>query len=139
MHDLVIRIGTIIDGTGKPARLGDVVIDGACISAVGINLMSARREIDATDLLVLPGWVDVQTHYDGQATWYPYLTPSSCHGVTTTVFGNCGLVLQRIGPEARVISLTSCRVRQPNKNALNRRTAMGERGKPTDFGRPANS
>ena len=50
MHDLVIRIGTIIDGTAKPARLGDVVIDGACISAVGINLMSARREIDATDL-----------------------------------------------------------------------------------------
>jgi len=49
MHDLVIRIGTIIDGTGKPARLGDVVIDGACISAVGTNLMSARREIDATD------------------------------------------------------------------------------------------
>lgn len=105
MHDLVIRIGTIIDGTGKSARLGDVVIDGACISAVGINLMSARREIDATDLLVLPGWVDVQTHYDGQATWYPYLTPSSCHGVTTTVFGNCGLFFNESARKGGFINL----------------------------------
>ncbi|MFP6718611.1 MAG: hypothetical protein VCB82_14070 [Alphaproteobacteria bacterium] len=98
MHDLVIRIGTIIDGTGKPARLGDVVIDGACISAVGTNLMSARRESDATDLLVLSGWVDVHTHYDGEATWDPYLTPSSWHGVETTVFGHCGVSFAPIRP-----------------------------------------
>ena len=91
MHDLVIRGGTVVDGTGAPAREADVAIDGDRISAVGSDVGEGRREIDATGLLVAPGWVDVHTHYDGQVTWDPYLTPSGWNGVTTLVMGNCGV------------------------------------------------
>jgi N-acyl-D-aspartate/D-glutamate deacylase len=91
MHDLVIRGGTIVDGTGGPVRDGDVAIDGGRISAVRSNGGAARREIDAKGLHVAPGWVDIHTHYDGQVTWDPYLTPSCWHGVTTVVMGNCGV------------------------------------------------
>lgn len=91
MHDVVIRGGTIVDGTGSPARTGDVAIDGDRITAVGGRVGRGRREIDADGLLVAPGWVDIHTHYDGQVTWDPYLTPSSWHGVTTVVMGNCGV------------------------------------------------
>ncbi len=91
MHDLVIRGGTIVDGTGAPSRTGDVAIDGDRITAVGGTAGPARRTIDATGKLVTPGWVDIHTHYDGQVTWDPYLTPSSWHGVTTVVMGNCGV------------------------------------------------
>ena len=87
MHDLVIRGGTLIDGTGEAGRRADVAIDDGLITAVGENLGPASEEIDATGLLVTPGFVDVHTHYDGQVTWDPYLTPSSWHGVTTAVFG----------------------------------------------------
>ena len=91
MHDIVIRGGTIVDGTGKPAFTGDVAIDGGRIAAVGGKQGPARREIDADGLLVTPGWVDVHTHYDGQAMWDPLLAPSCWHGVTTVLFGNCGV------------------------------------------------
>jgi len=91
MHDLVIRGGTLVDGTGAPARTGDLAIDGNRIAEVGSRAGAGRREIDATGLLVTPGWVDIHTHYDGQVTWDPYLTPSSWHGVTTVVMGNCGV------------------------------------------------
>ena len=91
MHDLVIRNGTVIDGTGAPRRRAAVAIDGDRIVAVGKVEGRARREIDADGALVTPGWVDVHTHYDGQVTWDPYLTPSSWHGVTTVVMGNCGV------------------------------------------------
>ena len=91
MHDCVIRSGTIIDGTGSPRRRGDVAIDDGRISAVGEVSGQGRREIDASDLLVTPGWVDVHTHYDGQATWDSLLSPSCWHGVTTIVMGNCGV------------------------------------------------
>ena len=91
MHDLVLRGGTLVDGTGAPARAGDLAIDGGRISQVGGTAGAARREVDAAGLLVTPGWVDVHTHYDGQVTWDPYLTPSSWHGVTTVVMGNCGV------------------------------------------------
>jgi len=91
MHDIVIRGGTIIDGTGTPAFTGDVAIAEGRIAAVGCKLGPGRREIDATGLLVTPGWVDVHTHYDGQAMWDPLLAPSCWHGVTTTMFGNCGV------------------------------------------------
>ena len=91
MHDIVIRGGTIIDGTGKAAFTGDVAIAGDRIVAVGGKQGPARREIDATGLLVTPGWVDVHTHYDGQAMWDPLLAPSCWHGVTTVMFGNCGV------------------------------------------------
>jgi N-acyl-D-amino-acid deacylase len=87
MHDIVIRGGTIINGTGRAAFTGDVAIAGERIAEVGGKLGPARREIDATGLLVTPGWVDVHTHYDGQAMWDPLLGPSCWHGVTTTMFG----------------------------------------------------
>jgi N-acyl-D-aspartate/D-glutamate deacylase len=91
MHDLVLRGGTLVDGTGAPARTGDLAIDGDRIAQVGGKAGVAKRELDAAGLVVAPGWVDVHTHYDGQVTWDPYLTPSSWHGVTTVVMGNCGV------------------------------------------------
>jgi len=91
MHDLVIRNGTVVDGTGGARRVADVAIDGELITAVGSEIARGHRELDANGLLVAPGYVDIHTHYDGQATWDPYLTPSSWHGVTTVVFGNCGV------------------------------------------------
>src|SRR5262245_16069654 len=91
MHDLVIRNGLLVDGTGAPPREGDVAIDGDRITAVGPGLGAGRRELDARGKVVAPGWVDIHTHYDGQVTWDPHLTPSSWHGVTTVVMGNCGV------------------------------------------------
>ena len=91
MHDIVIRGGTIIDGTGKAAFTGDVAISNGRIAGVGGKQGRAKREIDADGLLVTPGWVDAHTHYDGQAMWDPLLAPSCWHGVTTVLFGNCGV------------------------------------------------
>jgi N-acyl-D-aspartate/D-glutamate deacylase len=91
MHDIVIRGGTIIDGTGQAPFTGDIAIAGDRIAAVGGKQGPAKREIDASGLLVTPGWVDIHTHYDGQAMWDPLLAPSCWHGVTTVMFGNCGV------------------------------------------------
>ena len=91
MHDLVIRGGTIADGSGKPTRVGDIAVDGSVITAVGEVDGGAKRVIDADGQLVTPGWVDIHTHYDGQATWDPEVSPSGWHGVTTVVMGNCGV------------------------------------------------
>ena len=91
MHDTVIRGGTIVDGTGAPKFTGDVAIEDGKIAQVGGKAGPGKREIDANGLLVTPGWVDVHTHYDGQATWDRELAPSSWHGVTTVLFGNCGV------------------------------------------------
>jgi N-acyl-D-aspartate/D-glutamate deacylase len=91
MHDIVIRGGTIVDGTGAPSFQGDVAIDGDKIVQVGGKAGPGKREVKADGRLVTPGWVDVHTHYDGQATWDPVLAPSSWHGATTIVFGNCGV------------------------------------------------
>jgi N-acyl-D-amino-acid deacylase len=101
MHDIVIRGGTILDGTGAPAFTGDVAIDGERVVAAGGKAGPARRVVDADGLLVTPGWVDVHTHYDGQATWDPVLAPSSWHGVTTILFGNCGVGFAPVRPEHR--------------------------------------
>jgi N-acyl-D-aspartate/D-glutamate deacylase len=98
MHDLVIANATIVDGSGAPRFSADVAVDGSRITAVGPKLGAARRRIDADGLLLTPGWVDIHTHYDGQATWDPYLTPSSWHGVTTAVFGNCGVGFAPVRP-----------------------------------------
>ena len=107
MHDLVVRNGTVIDGTGVPSRQADVAINDGLITALGPQIGRACRDIDAEGLLVLPGWVDIHTHYDGQATWDPAMTPSSWHGVTTTIFGNCGVGFApvRPGSEAFLINL----------------------------------
>jgi N-acyl-D-aspartate/D-glutamate deacylase len=101
MHDIVIRGGKIIDGTGKPAFTGDVAIAGGQIAAVGGKQGPGKREIDANGLLVTPGWVDVHTHYDGQAMWDPLLAPSCWHGVTTVMFGNCGVGFAPVKKEHR--------------------------------------
>jgi N-acyl-D-amino-acid deacylase len=91
MHDLVIRGGTVVDGTGAPGMRADVAVDGGSVTLVGQVEAEGRTEIDATARLVTPGFVDVHTHYDGQVTWDPLLTPSIWHGVTTVVMGNCGV------------------------------------------------
>ena len=101
MHDLVIRNGRVIDGTGAPAVLADVAVDGGRITAVGTVTEPGREEIDAAGLTVTPGFVDVHTHYDGQATWDPLLIPSIWHGVTTVVMGNCGVGFAPAAPDRR--------------------------------------
>ena len=98
MFDLAIRGGTVIDGTGGAARRADVAVKAGAIAAVERSAGPARRDIDAEGRLVAPGWVDIHTHYDGQATWDPEMTPSSWHGVTTTVFGNCGVGFAPVRP-----------------------------------------
>jgi N-acyl-D-aspartate/D-glutamate deacylase len=89
--DLVIRGGTVVDGTGGPPRRADVGITGGVVTDVGPGLGRGRREVSADGALVTPGFVDIHTHYDGQASWEPRMLPSSWHGVTTVVMGNCGV------------------------------------------------
>ena len=101
MRDLVIRGGTVVDGSGAPRFTGDIAIDGGRLTQVGGTAGAARRVIAAAGALVTPGWVDVHTHYDGQVTWDPYLTPSSWHGVTTAVMGNCGVGFAPVRPDRR--------------------------------------
>jgi N-acyl-D-amino-acid deacylase len=99
VHDLVIRNGTVIDGRGGRPALGDVAVDDGRITAVGVVDQPGREELDATGLAVTPGFVDVHTHYDGQVTWDPLLTPSIWHGVTTVVMGNCGVGFAPAAPD----------------------------------------
>lgn len=98
MHDLVIRRGIVIDGTGQDRRNADVAVEGDTIAAIGDDIGPGRREIDADGLIVTPGFVDIHTHYDGQATWDSQLAPSSLHGVTTVVIGNCGVGFAPVRP-----------------------------------------
>ncbi len=106
-HDLVIRSGLVADGGGGEPVAADVGVDGATIVAVGAVAGRGREEIEAAGLLVTPGFVDIHTHYDGQATWDSRVTPSSWHGVTTAVMGNCGVGFAPVRPDAhdRLISL----------------------------------
>ncbi|GAA3192763.1 N-acyl-D-amino-acid deacylase family protein [Actinocorallia longicatena] len=91
MHDLVIADALVVDGTGAPARHASVAVTDGVITEVGADPGPARRRVDAQGALLTPGFVDIHTHYDGQATWDPVLAPSSQHGVTTVVMGNCGV------------------------------------------------
>ena len=96
--DLIVRNGTIVDGTGRPAYRGDVAVKGGLIAAVGEVRGNAAEEIDASGSIVTPGFVDVHTHYDGQITWEHRMAPSSAHGVTTIVMGNCGVGFAPVRP-----------------------------------------
>src|SRR5262247_2514327 len=90
-YDWIIRGGTVADGSGEALREADIAVCNGVIAEVGEVKQSAAEEIDARGLLITPGFVDIHTHYDGQATWDSRLTPSSWHGVTTAVMGNCGV------------------------------------------------
>ena len=99
MHDLVIRRGTVVDGTGAPAVRADVAVRDGRIVEIGTVETRGRRELDADGLLVTPGYVDPHTHYDGQVTWDALLRPSTAHGVTTAVVGNCGVGFAPVRPD----------------------------------------
>src|SRR5690349_4998195 len=101
MHDVVIRGGTVVDGSGKPGFRGDVAIDGGRIRAIGKVTERGKQELSAESLVVAPGFIDVHTHYDAQYTWDPYATSSIWHGVTTTVIGNCGFAIAPCRPKDR--------------------------------------
>ena len=101
MHDLVIRNGLVVDGTGAPPRRADVAVDGARITAVGEVPGSAHRTIDATDRVVTPGFVDIHTHLDAQLSWDARGTSSCFHGVTSVVIGNCGVTFAPCRPADR--------------------------------------
>ncbi len=98
MHDLVIRNGLIVDGTGAAGFAGDLAVEGGSITTVGEVDGRGHRELDVDGALVAPGWVDIHTHYDGQVTWDPEMGPSSWHGATTVVMGNCGVGFAPVRP-----------------------------------------
>ena len=98
IHDLIIRGGTVVDGTGAQRFLADIAIGNGRITAIGNDLGDATEVLEATGLIVTPGFVDIHTHYDGQATWDSLLEPSSGHGVTTVVAGNCGVGFAPVRP-----------------------------------------
>jgi len=101
-HDLIIRGGTVIDGTGAEPRRADVAVDGDRVTAVGdLTGAEARQELDATDQVVTPGFVDLHTHLDAQIAWDPSMTSSSWHGVTTVLMGNCGVTFAPVAPRSR--------------------------------------
>src|SRR5690606_39649813 len=99
--DLIVRGGTVVDGTGAPRRTADVAVRDGVVVEVGRVSGRAKQEVDADGAIVAPGFVDVHTHYDGQATWDSRLQPSSWHGVTTAVFGNCGVGFAPVKRENR--------------------------------------
>jgi len=103
-YDLLIRNGNVIDGTGAAARRADVGITGGRIAEIG-QLSGAKRTIDASDLVVAPGFIDPHTHYDAQICWDGALTPSSWHGVTSVVMGNCGVGIAPCKPATREIAM----------------------------------
>jgi N-acyl-D-aspartate/D-glutamate deacylase len=103
-YDIVIRNGTVVDGTGGAAYRGDVAIAGGKIAAIGKVREGAARIIDASDLVVAPGFIDPHTHYDGQICWDPLVTCSSWHGVTTVIMGNCGVGLAPCRPAVREVA-----------------------------------
>src|SRR3954471_14663063 len=105
MLDLVIRNGTVVDGTGAPARRADVGVAEGRIALVGSSTESGRRTIDAEGLVVAPGFIDPHTHYDAQICWDEGLTPSSWHGVTSVVMGNCGVGIAPCRPATREIAM----------------------------------
>ena len=101
MHDLVIRNGLVVDGTGAEPYSADIAIDGNQIAAIGEIAGKGEKEIDAAGHIVTPGFIDVHTHLDAQIAWDPMLTPISWHGVTTALLGNCGVTFAPVKPKDR--------------------------------------
>jgi N-acyl-D-amino-acid deacylase len=126
MSEIVIRGGTVIDGTGAPGVVADVAIDGGRITAIGTDLQG-DRVLDATGHVVAPGFIDIHTHYDAQVFWDPSLTPSCFHGVTTVVAGNCGFSIAPTRPEHRTL------IARTLENVEDMDVATLEAGVPWDF------
>ena len=103
-YDLLIKNGTVVDGTGAPRRLADVAVAGGRIAEIGKINDSARKVIDASDLIVAPGFVDPHTHYDAQICWDPQISCSSWHGITSVVMGNCGVGLAPCRPDVHEVA-----------------------------------
>ena len=119
MHDLIIRGATIYDGSGGPARHGDVAVSGGRIAAIGDGLGAARETVEADGLALAPGIIDTHTHYDAQITWDPWATPSPGLGVTTVVIGNCGFAIAPCRPPHRDMTARNlCNVEGMSIDAL---------------------
>jgi N-acyl-D-amino-acid deacylase len=103
-YDLIIRNGTIVDGTGAPRRRADVAISDGCIAEIGKCQDGARLVLDASDLIVAPGFIDPHTHYDAQICWDPLVSCSSWHGITTVIMGNCGVGIAPCKPAVREVA-----------------------------------
>src|SRR3979411_3276273 len=102
MADIVIRGGSVVDGSGVPGRVAAVAIAGGVIQEIGWGLQG-ETELDASGCVVAPGFIDIHTHYDAQVFWDPALRPSSWHGVTTVVAGNCGFSIAPVRREHRAL------------------------------------
>ena len=127
MYDLKISGGLVVDGSGAPGQIMDIGIVGDRIVAVGSLPEAAAEEIDATGRVVTPGFVDIHTHYDGQATWDQEMAPSSWHGVTTVVMGNCGVGFAPAAPDRA----TSCARASRCSARLSRRRRRNCRSAPS--------
>ncbi len=103
-YDLLIKNGTVVDGTGAPRRMADVAVKDGVVAEIGKIKDGAKKTIDADGLIVAPGFVDPHTHYDAQICWDPQITSSSWHGVTSVVMGNCGVGLAPCRPQAHDIA-----------------------------------
>ena len=123
--DLIIKNGTLIDGTGAARRRGDVAIKDGLIAAVGDVEGAADRVIDASDLIVSPGFIDPHTHYDAQICWDGEVTPSAWHGVTSVVMGNCGVGIAPCLPGAREIAMRDPSTSRPSPSTCWNRASLG--------------